>query len=1240
MRITMINSIVCLLTLLAAAAPAAERGVSGAPAAAPTAAAIVEALGQPGGLALLVAVPDAKLAVDLAATGAWLAQVVDSDSAAVAAVRAAAARAGLTGQATALLRADLSRIPVRDRLANVVVVDLDRKGAPTRDEILRTLATNAVVFARERGAWKLWKVAPPEGLGSWSHEYCGPDWNRVCNDRVADLPAGMQWVGTNMMSRQETIRIDNGAFVQYEGFGRGVYLDKEMAVRGFGSKQRPIWLTVRDGCNGIPLWQPPTSMDSGYVNLVATRGRLFWFPHPDEPMRSADLRTGGGEKVHAAGALWSPGRDVVHGMRSRTGQHSLVIGRTLVQSWGPEVIAVDIDSGAERWRWKSDCEAVCSLAGGHDGVVYAGEGAEIQRRARFYGALKAKGIVALGENDGKVRWRATAPLGQLGQFVASPGVLAIGATAHHQWDTTVSYMAAFDAKTGRQLWIKGYNTEAPEQKDACGNTFVIVGDYVLAGSSNAVVRFDLKDGNRTQFRTAYNSGCQSTTALSDGRILFSYSPTVFSGMFGPPEQITWRQCGLVHPACGTGLIPGNGLLHAPASFNCNCKANQRVTQVYSPESAEIPVSDKDRRSTQPLSLPAADEYPFGRGMIAHDWIAAAYPGPGIYPVSHPNDFEIDAAGRALAATAGDLTVLAAVHQQAVEGYRKGRRVWRFQTEGRVAAPPLIREGRVFVAARDGWLYCLDAADGAMRWRFLAAASDRQLVNSGQLESVWPCFGVLAHEGLIWVGAGLNTELDGGLRIWGLDAEGTIHRRISVVQKTFRGKYDPERGPQAGVHRIPLPYSHSQRGNIRGGVPAETMIVHDRLLHVGTRQVPGPGMAPHVRWMMLPVPTDADGTVWCELGKAGPISPTILPFQPSKVQPADVERCLLGDSAVQAAWAIQQKEHLSPALLARAVDRAIAEASPARPVILDYILDRIRKGESLQALSGQDDAVKQRLTKLLGELLAGDDVVSARWATRHADLVPPSAVGAALERAIAARDDGGIHPLLGSLLERLASGDDLAAIPAARDRLAKAVEAALTSNESRRAAWGLRYAVALGIEVPARQRAALTVPDRATLGDWPKRMPCAQYWIPENKQSQRLFDFGQKVFVRSVTARNSPPRSISLAEKVPAEARPRLQPGREDRGREALWVSASPEATQVQFTGSARWLSVYVVTVGDTKTAVSVEVVGKGEQVLESREVANVEKGAWLTFAVFDDALTLNLRRTGDGEAGLAGVCFE
>ena len=88
----------------------------------------------------------------------------------------------------------------------------------------------------------------------------------------------------------------------------------------------------------------------------------------------------------------------------------------------------------------------------------------------------------------------------------------------------------------------------------------------------------------------------------------------------------------------------------------------------------------------------------------------------------------------------------------------GSERWRFYAEGPVRFAPVVGEGKVYFVADDGYLYCLNAADGQQLWKFRGlpeGRQDRKLLGHGRLISLWPARGgpVLA-DGVIYFAAGL------------------------------------------------------------------------------------------------------------------------------------------------------------------------------------------------------------------------------------------------------------------------------------------------------------------------------------------------------------------------------------------------------------------------------------------------------------------------------------------------------
>jgi outer membrane protein assembly factor BamB len=102
----------------------------------------------------------------------------------------------------------------------------------------------------------------------------------------------------------------------------------------------------------------------------------------------------------------------------------------------------------------------------------------------------------------------------------------------------------------------------------------------------------------------------------------------------------------------------------------------------------------------------------------------------------------------------------------------GAELWRFFADGPVRFAPVTGRGKVYFVSDDGNLYCLDAENGKLRWKFSGVPSDRQdrkLLGNGRLISLWPARGgpVLAGE-VIYFGAGLWPSE--GVSIHALDAD--------------------------------------------------------------------------------------------------------------------------------------------------------------------------------------------------------------------------------------------------------------------------------------------------------------------------------------------------------------------------------------------------------------------------------------------------------------------------------------
>lgn len=95
--------------------------------------------------------------------------------------------------------------------------------------------------------------------------------------------------------------------------------------------------------------------------------------------------------------------------------------------------------------------------------------------------------------------------------------------------------------------------------------------------------------------------------------------------------------------------------------------------------------------------------------------------------------------------------------------------WRFYTDGPVRLAPVAHGGKVYFGSDDGYLYCVDAADGGLLWRFRGGPSDRRVLGNGRLISTWPVRGgPVLFEGNVYFTAGIWPFM--GIFIHAVDAQ--------------------------------------------------------------------------------------------------------------------------------------------------------------------------------------------------------------------------------------------------------------------------------------------------------------------------------------------------------------------------------------------------------------------------------------------------------------------------------------
>ena len=167
--------------------------------------------------------------------------------------------------------------------------------------------------------------------------------------------------------------------------------------------------------------------------------------------------------------------------------------------------------------------------------------------------------------------------------------------------------------------------------------------------------------------------------------------------------------------------------------------------------------DMGRTNVSPEEIPASLNLQWQRQL------------PPVQPAFQKSRLQFDQGYEPIAV--GNSLFVALPHIDAVVSYaaQSGDEQWRFIADGPVRLAPVAWEGRVYFGSDDGHVYCLNASDGELQWKFRAVPSNRKLLGNGRLISVWPVRGgpVIA-DGTLYFAAGV-WPLE-GVFVYAIDAE--------------------------------------------------------------------------------------------------------------------------------------------------------------------------------------------------------------------------------------------------------------------------------------------------------------------------------------------------------------------------------------------------------------------------------------------------------------------------------------
>ncbi len=85
--------------------------------------------------------------------------------------------------------------------------------------------------------------------------------------------------------------------------------------------------------------------------------------------------------------------------------------------------------------------------------------------------------------------------------------------------------------------------------------------------------------------------------------------------------------------------------------------------------------------------------------------------------------------------------------------------WTFVTEGPIRLSPSVVNGKVYVGSDDGCIYCLNASDGNLVWKY-RPTEDKRIFGNGRMISRWPIrSGIVVEDGKVYFTCGVFPTCD-------------------------------------------------------------------------------------------------------------------------------------------------------------------------------------------------------------------------------------------------------------------------------------------------------------------------------------------------------------------------------------------------------------------------------------------------------------------------------------------------
>lgn len=759
----------------------------------------IASTGISGGLCLQIGADHTAWVEDLARTGRFVIQLLDTDASRVQAAQKRLLRKNIYGLVSADQMASLTgSLPYTENLVNLVIVRADLSkhlatelhriicpggavliaSSPSAAELLREAGFTDSQQTKGVGTWLFARKPWPNSMDEWTHPRHSASGNAVSNDSMVGPPRRVRWIA-------------------------GAWAEIGNVVTGSGCNYYG-GILARDGFNGLRLWEKDLAPSPA-------KGGFGYKPAP-----------GSAQPVTADGLVFVVFGNALQAMDARTGQ----LVRTFHEAKRPNHILLDdgIVISVETNGLKAFKADTGRLIWTHEGpqprYVVAGDGMVglLQGNARRGDSVE---VVVLEKQTGKLKWkRADYPwAARITRTVYHDGLLTFEVSTLNN-DGPGNAIHLVTAKDGELVFERDFFPGMNHVRQA-RPMFIGQRMWLLEGGHAAG-----KKREPTRISSVY---------LPTGKVDATY-PAGLAHCFPPVATVRYLFSGVMDltnletgqvddncitkAACGrdAGWVPAHGLIYVTPK-HCVCWPMLRGYASLAPaRPGGNPAMKHLSEMTFPLETgvePPATSSPSDRAIdwpcYRHDpWRSASTTSPGPSALQTVWSVQVatapDADGPILEdwnddpfikgwitppVITDDTVVLACPnkHQVVALHAATGKPKWQFTANGRVDTPPTLYQGLCLFGSKNGWVYCLRLRDGKLVWRLRAAPHEERIVTYGQVESPWPVPGsILVIDGKAFFAAGRQSFADGGILVFSIDPRtgktDWIQRLNSIPQKGY------------------------------------------------------------------------------------------------------------------------------------------------------------------------------------------------------------------------------------------------------------------------------------------------------------------------------------------------------------------------------------------------------------------------------------------------------------------------